>query len=42
LALGPFFWTKEEKFAWLEEKLEDMRTDIKTLEERIAALKKEG
>ena len=39
---GPCFWTKEEKIAWLEEQLEDLRADVKTLEERIVALKGEG
>lgn len=39
--MGPAFWTNEEKVAWLEERLESLREDVKTFEERIAALKGE-
>ena len=38
---GPAFWTKEEKIAKLEQYLKDSREQAKTIEERIAALKKE-
>ncbi len=39
--LGPAFWTNEEKIACLEELLESLREEVKTIEERIAALKGE-
>jgi iron-sulfur cluster repair protein YtfE (RIC family) len=39
--LGPSFWTKKEKIAWLEEYLESLREETKAVEERIAALSEE-
>ncbi|MCJ7624159.1 MAG: hypothetical protein MUO76_11700 [Anaerolineaceae bacterium] len=39
---GPEFWTKAEKITFLEEKLEDLRSAAKNIEERIAALKADG
>ena len=39
--LGPCFWTKVEKIAWLEQYLEGLREEAKAVEERIAALKGE-
>jgi hypothetical protein len=38
---GPNFWTKDEKIAWLEKRLDDLREQVKAVEERIAALKAE-
>ena len=38
---GPCFWTEEEKVVWLEQYLEGVRGEVKTVEERIAALKGE-
>lgn len=32
------FWTKEEKIAWLEQYLADLREEAKAVEERIAAM----
>jgi hypothetical protein len=37
--IGPCFWTKKEKIAYLEDYLEDLQTEVKSVEERIAALK---
>ena len=39
--IGPCFWTKKEKIAYLEEYLEDLQIEVKSVEERIAALKSE-
>lgn len=39
--IGRQFWTKKEKIAWLEEHLEDLQTEVKSIEERITALKEE-
>jgi len=39
--IGPCFWTKKEKIAWLEEYLEDLQAEVKSIEERITALKGE-
>jgi len=39
--LGPGFWTKAEKVAWLEQVLEGLQEEVKAVEERIAALKGE-
>ena len=39
---GPCFWTKREKIAYLEEYLEDVQNKMKSVEERITALKEEG
>ena len=43
---GPFhfgrrFWTKDEKTAWLEQYLEELRQEAQAVEERIAAMKGE-
>lgn len=38
---GRQFWTKTEKIDWLEEYLEDLQTEVKSIEERITALKEE-
>ena len=38
---GPCFWTKKEKIAHLEAYLEDLQTEVKSLNERITALKEE-
>ena len=38
---GPFFWTKAEKIAWLEEVLAGLQEETKAVEGRIAALKGE-
>ena len=40
--IGPCFWTQKEKIAWLEEYLEDLLAEAKSIEERITALKGEG
>ena len=39
--IRPCFWTKKEKITWLEAYLEDLQTEAKSIEERIAALKAE-
>ena len=39
--IGPCFWTKSEKITWLEESLEDLQAEAKSIKERIAALKEE-
>jgi hypothetical protein len=39
--IGPCFWTKMEKIAYLEEYLADLQTEVKSVEERVAALKGE-
>ena len=39
--IGPCFWTKKEKIAWLEEHLEDLQAEAKSIKERITALKGE-
>ncbi len=39
--IGPCFWTKQEKIAWLEEYLEDLQAEAKSINERISALKGE-
>jgi hypothetical protein len=39
--LGPGFWTRAEKVAWLEQVLEGLREEVQAVEERIAALKGE-
>jgi hypothetical protein len=38
---GPEFWTRDEKINWLEEKLAELRDEMKAYEERIEALKAE-
>ena len=38
---GPYFWTQEEKIAWLEQYLEGLQGETKTVAERIAKLKEE-
>ena len=40
--IGPCFWTKKEKIAWLEEYLEDLQAEVKSIKERITALKGES
>jgi len=37
--IGPWFWSKKEKNAWLEEYLEDLQAEGKSINERIATLK---
>jgi len=37
--IGPCFWSKKEKIAWLEEHLEDLQAEAKSIKERIATLK---
>lgn len=39
--IGPCFWTKMEKIAYLEGYLEDLQNKMKSVEERIAGLKEE-
>jgi hypothetical protein len=39
---GPAFWTREEKLAWLQSRLEELQERAQTIQERIAALKAEG
>lgn len=39
--IGPCFWTKKEKITWLEESLEDLQAEAKSIKERIVALKGE-
>ena len=39
---GPGLWTKEEKVARLEQYLEGLQEEVKTVEERVAVLKGEG
>jgi hypothetical protein len=34
-------WTKAEKIAWLEERLEELKKEAQAYEERIAALQAE-
>ena len=38
---GPCFWTKKEKITSLEEYLEDLQTEAKSIKERIEMLKGE-
>ncbi len=38
---GPAFWTKKEKIDWLQQDLDELWEEVKTVEERIDALKKE-
>ncbi len=38
---GPCFWTKKEKITRLEEHLEDLQAEVKSIKERITALKEE-
>lgn len=38
---GPCFWTRKEKLAYLDECLETLKTEVKSVETRIAALKEE-
>ena len=38
---GPYFWTKEEKIAWLERYREGLQEKVKAVEDRVAALKGE-
>ena len=40
--IGPCFWTKREKIAWLEEHLENLQVEVKSIEKRITALKEES
>ena len=37
--IGPCFWTKKEKISWLEEYLEDLQAEAKSIKERITAMK---
>ena len=39
--LGPCFWSKKEKIAWLENYLEDLQAEVKSIKERITMLKGE-
>jgi hypothetical protein len=39
--LGPCFWTKKEKIAQLEERLENLQAEVKAIKERITALNEE-
>ena len=39
--IGPCFWTKKERVAWLEEHLEDLQAEATSITERIADLKGE-
>ena len=41
MRFGPHFWTKDEKIAWLGERLKGLQEEAKTVEERIAAVKGE-
>lgn len=36
------FWTEEERIAWLEQYLEDLREEAKAVEEQISAMKGAG
>ncbi len=40
-SFGPAFWTKDEKIAWLEKRLDGLREQVQAVEERITALKSE-
>ena len=40
-SFGPALWTRDEKVAWLEKRLDGLREEVKAVEERIAALKGE-
>ena len=40
-SFGPALWTKDEKIAWLQERLDGLQEQVKAVEERIAALKAE-
>ena len=40
--IRPCFWTKEEKIAYLEDYLDDLKNKKKSVDERIATLKEEG
>ena len=35
------FWSNKEKIAWLEEHLEDLQAEAKSIQERITALNEE-
>ena len=39
--IGPYFWSKEEKIEWLEEYLEDLQGEVKSIKEHILTLKGE-
>ncbi len=39
---GPAFWTRDERVAWLESRLEELQEQSRAIQERIAALKAEG
>jgi hypothetical protein len=39
---SPAFWTRDEKVAWLESRLEELQERAGAIQERIAALKAEG
>jgi hypothetical protein len=39
---SPAFWTRDEKVAWLESRLEELQEQVRTIQERIAVLKAEG
>jgi hypothetical protein len=39
--IGPCFWSKEEKIEWLEEHLENLQGEVKSIKERITTLKGE-
>ena len=41
VGIGPCFWSNKEKIAWLEEYLEELQADVKSIQERITALKGE-
>ena len=38
---GHWLWTKAEKIAWLEERLEELNKEVQAYEERIVALQTE-
>lgn len=39
--IEPCFWTTKEKIAWLEEYIDGLQAKVKSVEERIVALKAE-
>ena len=39
---GPTFWTRAEKIAWLEERLEELQAEAKAVQERINELNQEA
>ena len=38
---GHWLWTKAEKITWLEDRLTELKDEVKAYEDRIAALKAE-